>query len=118
MLNTMTLIPTKEMHGKKGKHLKLTTKSKMIKTKFQITLSKLVCPCFRYMVNYLGSVESSQYKGNIVLCQAVKAVVTKIRQEGSDWSPCDTSGKLRPPLPAVIEISDKGIKVLDKSKFE
>ena len=69
------------------------------------------------MVNYLGSVESSQYKGNIVLCQAVKAIVAKIKQDGPDWSPGELDGKLRPPLPAVIEISDKGIKVLDKSKF-
>ena len=57
----------------------------------------------RYLLNYLGSIESSLYKGNVVLCQAVRKIV---------------SSKHKPnPHPTVLEISDKGIKIVDKSKF-
>ena len=57
----------------------------------------------RYLLNYLGSIESSLYKGNVVLCQAVRKIV---------------SSKCKPkPHPTVLEISEKGIKILDKSKF-
>ena len=57
----------------------------------------------RYLLNYLGSIESSLYKGNVVLCQAVRKIV---------------SSKYKAmPHPTVLEISDKGIKILDKSKF-
>ena len=57
----------------------------------------------RYLLNYLGSIESSLYKGNVVLCQAVRKIV---------------SSKQKPnPHPTVLEISDKGIKIVDKSKF-
>ena len=57
----------------------------------------------RYLVNYLGSIESSMYKGNIVLCQAVSKIVR--------------SKSAPTPHPTVLEITDKGIKILDKSKF-
>ena len=57
----------------------------------------------RYLLNYLGSIGSTLYKGNVVLCQAVRKIV---------------SSKYKPkPHPTVLEISDKGIKILDKSKF-
>ena len=56
----------------------------------------------RYLLDYLGSIESSLYKGNVVLCQAVR----KILQSAV------------PPRPhtTVLEISDKGIKMIDKQK--
>ena len=57
----------------------------------------------RYLLNYLGSIESSLYKGNVVLCQAVRKIVS--------------SNYKAIPHPTVLEISDKGIKILDKSKF-
>ena len=54
-------------------------------------------------MNYLGSIESSLYKGNVVLCQAVRKIVTS---------------KFKPkPHPTVLEISDKGIKIVDKTKI-
>ena len=57
----------------------------------------------RYLLDYLGSIESSLYKGNIVLCQAVRKIV---------------SSKYKPKAhPTVLEISEKGIKILDKSRF-
>ena len=58
----------------------------------------------RYLLDYLGSVETSLYKGNIVLCQAIR----KISLQGETLC--------QPPRCTVLEISDKGIKMLDKSK--
>merc|ERR1719273_1560775 len=57
----------------------------------------------RYLLNYLGSIESSLYKGNVVLCQAVRKIVSSQQKPN--------------PHPTVLEISDKGIKIVDKSKF-
>eukprot|EP00095_Tigriopus_kingsejongensis_P005016 maker-scaffold139_size317827-snap-gene-1.25 protein:Tk05016 transcript:maker-scaffold139_size317827-snap-gene-1.25-mRNA-1 annotation:"jnk interacting protein" len=57
----------------------------------------------RYLLEYIGSVESHLYKGNTVLCQAVKKIV---------------GAKVAPKKHAcVIEISDKGIKMIDKSRL-
>lgn len=57
----------------------------------------------RYLLEYIGSVESHLYKGNAVLCQAVKKIV---------------GAKMAPKRHAcVIEISDKGIKMIDKSRL-
>ena len=57
----------------------------------------------RYLLSYLGSIESTLYKGNVVLCQAVRKIVTS---------------KFKPkPHPTVLEISDKGIKIVDKTKI-
>ncbi len=50
---------------------------------------------------YLGSVESSLYKGNVVLCQAVRKILQ------SPVAP--KSHRI------VLEISDKGIKMIDKA---
>ncbi|CAB4068643.1 MAPK8IP1 [Lepeophtheirus salmonis] len=56
----------------------------------------------RYLLDYLGSVESSLYKGNAVLCQAVRKIVS------ADNAPR--------PHTTVLEISDKGIKMVDKTR--
>ena len=56
----------------------------------------------RYLLEYLGSVESSLYKGNIVLCQAVRKILQ--------------SSVAPRPHTTVLEISDKGIKMIDKNK--
>lgn len=56
----------------------------------------------RYLLDYIGSVETSLYKGNIVLCQAVRKI--SLQQP------------LCQPICTVLEISDKGIKMLDKSE--
>ena len=56
----------------------------------------------RYLLDYIGSVETSLYKGNIVLCQAVRKI--SLQQP------------LCQPINTVLEISDKGIKMLDKTQ--
>ncbi len=67
----------------------------------------------RFLLDYCGSVETSLYKGNIVLCQAIR----KISQAGSSSSgSASEEGVLCQPRSTVLEISDKGIKMLDKSK--
>ena len=53
----------------------------------------------RFLLDYLGSVETSLYKGNIVLCQAVKKIYSKDHM-------CQ--------LPTVLQITEKGIKMQDK----
>ena len=58
----------------------------------------------RYLLDYIGSVETSLYKGNIVLCQAVRKI--SLQQP------------LCQPISTVLEISDKGIKMLDKSQHK
>jgi hypothetical protein len=63
----------------------------------------------RYLLDYLGSVETSMYKGNIVLCQAVRKISRD--QSKSELQLCQ-------PHSTVLEISDKGIKMLDKVKTE
>lgn len=57
----------------------------------------------RYLLEYIGSVESHLYKGNAVLCQAVKKIL------GAAKAPKRHT--------CVIEISDKGIKMIDKSRM-
>lgn len=57
----------------------------------------------RYLLEYIGSVESNLYKGNAVLCQAVKKII------GAKEAPKKHA--------CVLEISDKGIKMIDKSKL-
>ena len=56
----------------------------------------------RYLLDYLGSIESTLYKGNVVLCQAVRKILQ------SQVSP--------KPHTMVLEISDKGIKMIDKNR--
>ena len=54
----------------------------------------------RFLLDYLGSVETSLYKGNIVLCQAVKKIYSK------EEDMCQ--------LPTVLQITEKGIKMQSK----
>ena len=54
----------------------------------------------RFLLDYLGSVETSLYKGNIVLCQAVKKIYSK------EEDMCQ--------LPTVLQITAKGIKMQNK----
>lgn len=54
----------------------------------------------RFILGYLGSVETLAHKGNSVLCQAVK----KIRNK--DYTPHS----------CILEISDTGIRMVDRKK--
>jgi len=56
----------------------------------------------RYLLDYLGSIETSVHKGEHVLCAAVK----RIRQISS----------VPHPQPCFLEISDLGLHVTDKCK--
>ena len=56
----------------------------------------------RYLLDYLGSIETSVHKGEQVLCAAVK----RIRQIPSAPN----------PQPCFLEISDLGLHVTDKCK--
>ena len=56
----------------------------------------------RYVLQYLGSVETSVHKGEQVLCAAVQ----RIRQISS----------IPHPQPCFLEISDQGLHVTDKGK--
>lgn len=54
----------------------------------------------RFMLGYLGSVETLCHKGNSVLCQAVRKIVA-------------TKHK---PHSCILEVSDQGLRMVDKSK--
>ncbi|KAL1130999.1 hypothetical protein AAG570_012238 [Ranatra chinensis] len=54
----------------------------------------------RFLLGYLGSVETLCHKGTSVLCQAVKKIV-------------DSKHK---PHQCILEISDQGLRMVDKSK--
>lgn len=58
----------------------------------------------RYLLGYLGSVETLSHKGTGVVCQAVKKIVG----EGEQLSPKGT--------PCILEISDQGLRMVDRSK--
>lgn len=60
----------------------------------------------RYLLGYLGSVETLSHKGTAVVCQAVRKIVG----EGGDVIP---KGK-----PCILEISDQGLRMVDRSKVE
>ncbi len=94
----------------------------------------------RYLLDYLGSVETSMYKGNIVLCQAVRKISLRHTTTSSLPSPnlmsasasessnntnllsasmistASTDYFCSEPQRTVLEISAKGIKMRDKSK--
>ncbi|XP_042866640.1 C-Jun-amino-terminal kinase-interacting protein 2-like isoform X2 [Penaeus japonicus] len=57
----------------------------------------------RYLLNYLGSIETLCHKGNQVLCQAVRKIA------GGKES-------AQHPHPCILEVSDQGIRMVDKSK--
>lgn len=58
----------------------------------------------RYLLNYVGSIETLYHKGNEVLCQAVKKISRHEGYVASHKRPC------------ILEISDQGIHMLDKAK--
>lgn len=58
----------------------------------------------RYLLGYLGSVETLSHKGTGVVCQAVRKIVG----DGGEQSPKGT--------PCILEISDLGLRMVDRSK--
>ena len=58
----------------------------------------------RYLSNYIGSIETLYHKGNEVLCQAVKKIAGHESYVSAHTRPC------------ILEISDQGIRMLDKGK--
>jgi Variant SH3 domain len=58
----------------------------------------------RYLLGYLGSVETLSHKGTGVVCQAVKKIVG----DGEATTPKGT--------PCILEISDQGLRMVDRSK--
>ena len=59
----------------------------------------------RYVVNYLGSIETLYHKGNEVLCQAVKKIASQDNYVATHARAC------------ILEISDQGIHMVDKGKL-
>lgn len=59
----------------------------------------------RYLLGYLGSVETLSHKGTGVVCQAIKKIV------GNDTEIASPKGS-----PCILEISDQGIRMVDRSK--
>ncbi|XP_058458773.1 JNK-interacting protein 1 [Malaya genurostris] len=60
----------------------------------------------RYLLGYMGSVETLAHKGTGVVCQAVKKIVA----DGSD-------GGASPKAQAcILEISDQGLRMVDRSR--
>nr|XP_045605206.1 uncharacterized protein LOC123762632 [Procambarus clarkii] len=57
----------------------------------------------RYLLNYLGSIETLCHKGNQVLCQAVRKIA------GGEES-------AHLPHPCILEVSDQGIRMVDKRR--
>lgn len=59
----------------------------------------------RYLLGYLGSVETLAHKGTSVVCQAVRRIVG----EGTnDVPPVSQS--------CILEVSDQGLRMVDRSK--
>lgn len=54
----------------------------------------------RFILGYLGSVETLCHKGNAVLCQAVKKIKSK------DYTPHS----------CILEVSDTGLRMVDRKK--
>lgn len=57
----------------------------------------------RYLLGYLGSVETLAHKGTGVVCQAVRRIVGN-----SQESPVSQS--------CILEVSDQGLRMVDRSK--
>ncbi|GJQ79629.1 putative JNK-interacting protein [Trypoxylus dichotomus] len=57
----------------------------------------------RYVLGYLGSVETLAHKGTSVVCQAVRRVV------GSGLNDPE-------PQPCILEVSDQGLRMVDRRK--
>ncbi|XP_063226630.1 JNK-interacting protein 1 [Bacillus rossius redtenbacheri] len=58
----------------------------------------------RFLLGYLGSVETRQHKGSSVLCQAVRKIVGP------------SSAPKHKPHSCILEVSDQGLRMLDKRK--
>jgi hypothetical protein len=58
----------------------------------------------RYLLGYLGSVETRCHKGSTVVCQAVRKIV------GTSGVP-----KLKPHS-CILEVSDQGLRMVDRRK--
>ncbi|KAG5677004.1 hypothetical protein PVAND_006794 [Polypedilum vanderplanki] len=58
----------------------------------------------RYLLGYLGSVETLSHKGTGVVCQAVRKIVG----DGGDMTPKGQA--------CILEISDQGLRMVDRSK--
>ena len=63
----------------------------------------------RYLLGYLGSVEARKHKGIDVITQAVHKVIGDVRGAPE---PADTAFA----YPCILEISDQGVRMIDKSK--
>ncbi|XP_058058042.1 JNK-interacting protein 1 [Anopheles bellator] len=58
----------------------------------------------RYLLGYLGSVETMAHKGTGVVCQAVRKIVGTGTSESPKAQPC------------ILEISDQGLRMVDRSR--
>lgn len=58
----------------------------------------------RYLLGYLGSVETLSHKGTGVVCQAVRKIVG----DGGETTPKGQA--------CILEISDQGLRMVDRSK--
>ncbi|RVE46691.1 hypothetical protein evm_008654 [Chilo suppressalis] len=59
----------------------------------------------RYLLGYMGSVETLAHKGTGVVCQAVKKIVGE----------CSGEPTLQP---CILEVSDQGLRMVDRSKAD
>ncbi|VVC99803.1 unnamed protein product [Leptidea sinapis] len=57
----------------------------------------------RYLLGYMGSVETLAHKGTGVVCQAVKKIIG------------DSNGDIG-SQPCILEVSDQGLRMVDRSK--
>ncbi|XP_012279260.1 JNK-interacting protein 1 [Orussus abietinus] len=58
----------------------------------------------RYLLGYLGSVETLAHKGTSVVCQAVRRIVGNSSQDSPVSQSC------------ILEVSDQGLRMVDRSK--
>ena len=63
----------------------------------------------RYLLGYLGSVEARRHKGIEVITQAVHKVIGDVRA-------APDPGDAAFAYPCILEISDQGVRMIDKSK--
>ncbi|XP_043461288.1 JNK-interacting protein 1 isoform X1 [Leptopilina heterotoma] len=59
----------------------------------------------RYLLGYLGSVETLAHKGTSVVCQAVRRIVGNTSQSSPNSQSC------------ILEVSDQGLRMVDRSKL-
>lgn len=59
----------------------------------------------RYLLGYLGSVETSAHKGTGVVCQAVKKII-------------DDSGESPKAQCCILEVSDQGLRMVERSRLQ